>query len=103
MLHLTISCVPIVADLYFEFNRSMRLKANKMGYSLNQRGLYSGVIRNPSDTRQKLNDGESYHLIMPHTSDPLEGVIVASETEQEIFAQLGVSSTILTIYTGRLN
>ncbi|THH19156.1 hypothetical protein EW146_g1962 [Bondarzewia mesenterica] len=26
-----------------QFNRSLRLKANKMGYSLNQRGLYRGV------------------------------------------------------------
>lgn len=42
-----------------KFNRSLRLKANKMGYSLNQRGLYAGVVRNPSDKRQKLNDGTS--------------------------------------------
>ncbi|KIP05967.1 hypothetical protein PHLGIDRAFT_480151 [Phlebiopsis gigantea 11061_1 CR5-6] len=56
------------------FNRSMRLKANKMGYSLNQRGLYANVIRNPSDRRQKFN----------------EGVIIASETEREIFEKLGV-------------
>ncbi|KAI0651056.1 hypothetical protein C8Q79DRAFT_931196 [Trametes meyenii] len=56
------------------FNRSLRLKANKMGYSLNQRGLYAGVIRNPSDKRQKLHDGH----------------IVASESEEEILAKLGV-------------
>ncbi|KAI0369528.1 hypothetical protein BV20DRAFT_1053124 [Pilatotrama ljubarskyi] len=56
------------------FNRSLRLKANKMGYSLNQRGLYAGVVRNPSDKRQKLNDG---HLI-------------ASESEREILDILGV-------------
>ncbi|KAH9942097.1 hypothetical protein B0H21DRAFT_824163 [Amylocystis lapponica] len=56
------------------FNRSMRLKANVMGYSLNQRGLYAGVIRDPDDRRQKLHGGH----------------IVASETEQEIFAMLGV-------------
>ncbi|KAI0350568.1 hypothetical protein OH77DRAFT_1412881 [Trametes cingulata] len=56
------------------FNRSLRLKANKMGYALNQRGLYAGVVRNPSDKRQKLNDG---HLI-------------ASESEREILDILGV-------------
>jgi len=56
------------------FNRSMRLKANKMGYSLNQRGLYGGVVRNPSDRREKMD----------------KGTIVASETEQEIFAILGI-------------
>jgi DNA polymerase lambda len=28
-----------------QFNRSLRLYARKMGYSLNQRGLYKGVIR----------------------------------------------------------
>ncbi|OCH87702.1 hypothetical protein OBBRIDRAFT_837179 [Obba rivulosa] len=56
------------------FNRSMRLKANVMGYALNQRGLFAGVIRNPSDKRQKLNDG----------------TLIASETEREIFDILGV-------------
>ncbi|KAI9058672.1 hypothetical protein FKP32DRAFT_1596984 [Trametes sanguinea] len=56
------------------FNRSLRLKANKMGYSLNQRGLYAGVIRNPSDKRQKLDKG---HLL-------------ASESEREILDILGV-------------
>ncbi|PCH43258.1 hypothetical protein WOLCODRAFT_132716 [Wolfiporia cocos MD-104 SS10] len=40
------------------FNRSLRLKANVMGYSLNQRGLYAGVVRDPCDRRQKLDDGE---------------------------------------------
>ncbi|KAF9446855.1 hypothetical protein P691DRAFT_732480 [Macrolepiota fuliginosa MF-IS2] len=56
------------------FNRAMRLKANKMGYSLNQRGLYSGIVRDPKDSRVKLN----------------EGTIVASETEEEIFRILNV-------------
>lgn len=28
-----------------------------MGYSLNQRGLYKGVIRNPSNRMEKLDDG----------------------------------------------
>ncbi|EIW56377.1 uncharacterized protein TRAVEDRAFT_59518 [Trametes versicolor FP-101664 SS1] len=55
------------------FNRSLRLKANKMGYSLNQRGLYAGVIRNPNDRRQKTHDGH----------------IVASESEEEILKILG--------------
>ncbi|KAI0743040.1 hypothetical protein C8Q80DRAFT_1221327 [Daedaleopsis nitida] len=56
------------------FNRSLRLKANKMGYSLNQRGLYTNVIRDPKDRRQKLNKGQ----------------LLASETEEEIFKILGV-------------
>ncbi|KAJ3568687.1 hypothetical protein NP233_g5553 [Leucocoprinus birnbaumii] len=56
------------------FNRAMRLKANKMGYSLNQRGLFTGVVRDPRDSRIKNN----------------EGTLVASETEQEIFRILNV-------------
>ncbi|TFK29191.1 hypothetical protein FA15DRAFT_664515 [Coprinopsis marcescibilis] len=56
------------------FNRAMRLKANVMGYSLNQRGLFAGVIRDPRDRRVKMEAG---HL-------------VASETEEEIFKILGV-------------
>lgn len=56
------------------FNRAMRFKANKMGYSLNQRGLFSGVVRDPQDFRIKSN----------------EGTLVASETEEEIFRILGV-------------
>ncbi|CDO76332.1 hypothetical protein BN946_scf184795.g3 [Trametes cinnabarina] len=56
------------------FNRSLRLKANKMGYSLNQRGLFVGVIRNPSDRRQKLDNGQ----------------LLASEGEREILDILGV-------------
>ncbi|KAJ3556163.1 hypothetical protein NM688_g2180 [Phlebia brevispora] len=56
------------------FNRSMRLKANKMGYSLNQRGLYHGVVRNPSNRLEKLEKGQ----------------ILASKTEREIFDILGV-------------
>ncbi|KAI0726960.1 hypothetical protein C8Q72DRAFT_925894 [Fomitopsis betulina] len=56
------------------FNRSLRLKANKMGYSLNQKGLFRGVIRNPSNRMEKLDNG----------------VIVASETEAEILQILGV-------------
>ncbi|KAI0341157.1 Nucleotidyltransferase [Trametopsis cervina] len=71
-------CVPYesrgAALLYYTFNRSMRLKANKMGYSLNQRGLYKDVIRDPSNRLKKLH----------------KGTIVASETEREIFDILGV-------------
>lgn len=37
----------------------MRLKANKMGYSLNQKGLFAGVIRNESNRREKLDNGMS--------------------------------------------
>ncbi|THH33346.1 hypothetical protein EUX98_g800 [Antrodiella citrinella] len=55
------------------FNRSMRMKANRMGYSLNQKGLFANVIRNPSDRREKLDDG----------------TIIASATEEEIFKKLG--------------
>ncbi|KZT68564.1 hypothetical protein DAEQUDRAFT_745631 [Daedalea quercina L-15889] len=62
------------ALLYYTFNRSLRLKANKMGYSLNQRGLFQGVIRNPSNRLEKLDDG----------------TMVASETEEEILRILGV-------------
>jgi len=56
------------------FNRSMRLKANKMGYSLNQRGLFAGVVRSLEDRTIKTNAGN----------------VVASETEEEIFRILGV-------------
>ncbi|KAI0252300.1 hypothetical protein BJV78DRAFT_369630 [Lactifluus subvellereus] len=49
------------ALLYFTgddiFNRSMRLKANKMGYSLNQRGLFAGVVRSTEDRTVKTNTG----------------------------------------------
>lgn len=31
-----------------------------MGYSLNQRGLFGGVIRDPKDRRIKLNKGEVF-------------------------------------------
>ncbi|KAF9259284.1 Nucleotidyltransferase [Marasmius fiardii PR-910] len=53
------------------FNRSMRLKARRMGYSLNQRGLYKGVVRQGN---VKTNTG----------------TLVASETEEQIFKVLGV-------------
>ncbi|KAI0040057.1 hypothetical protein FA95DRAFT_1550156 [Auriscalpium vulgare] len=56
------------------FNRSLRLKANKMGFSLNQKGLYAGVVRSPEDRTVKLSPGN----------------IIASATEEEIFRILGV-------------
>ncbi|KAJ3762525.1 hypothetical protein EV360DRAFT_35487 [Lentinula raphanica] len=56
------------------FNRSMRLLSNKMGYSLNQRGLYAGVVRDPRNRTVKLNTGN----------------LIASETEEQIFKKLGV-------------
>ncbi|KDR78241.1 hypothetical protein GALMADRAFT_1309526 [Galerina marginata CBS 339.88] len=56
------------------FNRAIRLKANVLGYSLNQRGLFGNVVRDPRDRRVKMNSG----------------VLVASETEEEIFKILGV-------------
>ncbi|KAI0296983.1 hypothetical protein B0F90DRAFT_1669646 [Multifurca ochricompacta] len=37
------------------FNRSLRQKANVMGYSLNQRGLFAGVVRSPEDRTIKTN------------------------------------------------
>ncbi|KAF8181108.1 DNA polymerase lambda [Pholiota molesta] len=56
------------------FNRAIRMKANVLGYSLNQKGLFGSVVRDPRDRRIKMNDG----------------VLVASETEEEIFKILGV-------------
>ncbi|KAJ8584729.1 hypothetical protein M405DRAFT_746520 [Rhizopogon salebrosus TDB-379] len=56
------------------FNRAMRMKANVLGYSLNQRGLYAGVVRDPRNRRVKVSAGN----------------IVASETEEQIFKILGV-------------
>lgn len=70
----------------------MRLKANKMGYSLNQRGLYANVIRNPSDRRQKFNEGGKVYMLQNNLSTHStihQGVIIASETEREIFEKLG--------------
>ncbi|KAJ8469776.1 hypothetical protein ONZ45_g16781 [Pleurotus djamor] len=56
------------------FNRAMRYKAGKMGYSLNQKGLFSGVVRDPRNRQVKTNPG----------------TLVASETEEEIFRILNV-------------
>ncbi|KAM0788363.1 hypothetical protein ACM66B_001503 [Microbotryomycetes sp. NB124-2] len=64
------------AMIYFTgndyFNRSMRLKASHLGYRLNQRGLYSGVIRGKN--REKLT----------------EGTKVDCKTEKDIFDRLRV-------------
>ncbi|KAM3071395.1 hypothetical protein ACMFMG_008990 [Clarireedia jacksonii] len=65
------------ALLYFTgddiFNRSMRLLANKKGWSLNQRGLYEGVMRDRW-TRKKVT----------------EGTLVEGRSERGIFEKLGV-------------
>ncbi|KAG5361506.1 DNA polymerase lambda [Yarrowia sp. C11] len=64
------------AFIYFTgnvlFNRSIRLLANKKGYSLNQHGLYGGVLRAAKGS--KLNDG----------------YLVEGESEHRIFEILGV-------------
>ncbi|KAJ7628623.1 hypothetical protein FB45DRAFT_918780 [Roridomyces roridus] len=56
------------------FNRAIRLKANVMGYSLNQRGLFEGVVRKPGNRQVKTNSG----------------TCIAGETEEEIFRVLDV-------------
>ncbi|TDL27085.1 Nucleotidyltransferase [Rickenella mellea] len=56
------------------FNRAIRYKAGSMGYSLNQRGLFTAVARDPNDRRKKLT----------------KGYVIASETEEEIFKILNV-------------
>ncbi len=101
-----------------QFNRSLRLKARKMGYSLNQRGLYANVIRD--NQGEKATEGEpssrtSYPSSLsrfatsgrggarlPGGALPLKGgelleanrclrvgVLVASDSEREIFYILG--------------
>ena len=76
-----------------QFNRSLRLKARKMGYSLNQRGLYKGVIRDAQDRNKKLDNGEtpppSGSRFNANQGPSFPGKLVASETEQEIFRILG--------------
>ncbi|KAG6849013.1 hypothetical protein H0H93_011996 [Arthromyces matolae] len=46
------------ALLYYTFNRAIRMKANVLGYSLNQKGLFGGVVRDPRNRRVKLNTGK---------------------------------------------
>jgi hypothetical protein len=70
----------------------MRLKANHDGKSLNQRGLFDGVIRDKNDRTKKLHPGE-FNLAHYHPSkmgsDPHPGRRIAGETEEEIFRLLG--------------
>lgn len=69
----------------------MRLLANRMGYSLNQRGLYAGVVRDPRNRTVKLNNGifiACCSRIM--LSYLFVGNLIASETEEQIFKALGV-------------
>nr|XP_031861606.1 uncharacterized protein CI109_002836 [Kwoniella shandongensis]KAA5528678.1 hypothetical protein CI109_002836 [Kwoniella shandongensis] len=75
-----ILCIPYeqwgAALIYFTgnevFNRSLRLYARKLGYSLNQRGLYKGVLRGRDGLKTT------------------EGELIASNTEQDIFDVLGL-------------
>ncbi|KAF8522770.1 Nucleotidyltransferase [Hysterangium stoloniferum] len=77
-----ILCIPYecrgAAQIYYTgddiFNRSIRLKANKMNMSLNQRGLYQEVIRDPHDRSKKLS----------------QGTLLCSDSERKIFEILGV-------------
>ena len=47
----------LTAFSILQFNRAIRMKASVLGYSLNQRGLFGGVVRNPSDRRVKTSPG----------------------------------------------
>ena len=60
----------------------MRLYARKLGYSLNQRGLSTGIIRGKDGLKQTEGESSAAWLMI--------GVIVASRTEQEIFDRLGL-------------
>jgi DNA polymerase IV len=55
------------------FNRSLRLKARKMGMRLNQKGLYKDVLRREGQLKDT------------------EGELIAGHSEKEIFALLGVA------------
>jgi DNA polymerase IV len=55
------------------FNRSLRLKARKMGMRLNQKGLYKDVLRKQGQVRDTV------------------GELVAARSEKDIFAHLGVA------------
>ena len=78
------------------FNRSMRLLANRKGLSLNQRALSKDVARD-KETRLKITAGEFELLLafpLVFVSEPFTssaGTIIASRTEEEIFAALGVT------------
>ena len=45
------------------------MKADKMGYSLNQRGLYANVIRNKE--REKVTEGELLFLVFKTKTLPV--------------------------------
>ena len=71
----------------------MRYKAGVMGYSLNQKGLYAGVVRDPRNRQVKTNDGallDYWRLKVFFDHSHFAGTIIASETEEEIFKILGV-------------
>lgn len=68
----------------------MRLLANKKGFSLNQRGLYEGVIRDPSDRKKKLSAGSLWFHLHHFFSCLFIGNLIASDTEEQIFEMLGV-------------
>ncbi|KIJ41924.1 hypothetical protein M422DRAFT_75575 [Sphaerobolus stellatus SS14] len=77
-----ILCIPYssrgAARIYYTgddiFNRSIRLKANKMNMSLNQRGLFQGIVRDPKDRTKKL----------------CAGTLLCGHSEKKIFEILGV-------------
>ena len=91
-----------------QFNRAMRLKANRHGFSLNQRGLYAGVLRDPHDRQKKVCEGWCLDDQFMHGTFRegsigfffLSGHIVASETEEEIFSILG-SCALSALYFDR--
>ncbi|CAE6395610.1 unnamed protein product [Rhizoctonia solani] len=75
------------ALLYFTgddlFNRSMRLLARKNGMSLNQRGLFKGVIRDPK-TQKKTNNGKCAHCV-PYRARNLRSAWSALERATRAF------------------
>jgi len=52
----------LYADCPVKFNRSMRLLARHMGYSLNQRGLFTGVVRDPKNQQRKTTGSYTQYL-----------------------------------------
>lgn len=86
------------AILYFTgsayFNRSLRLFARKMGYSLNDTGIFK-VLRIPkqnepyTETNFALNPGFPIKWNKIKSSDPQKGTFKA-ETEKEVFEILGI-------------
>lgn len=83
-----------IADCSVKFNRSMRLLARHLGYSLNQRGLYTGVVRDPKN-QQKITEGlcAIFRCVFGSASSharPFSGTLIASRTEREIFDILKV-------------